>query len=155
MSLHLSSCLKTQPSFKRLRLKSYVCCPFKCHISTWRPTQWALGGMILQVLVFHELVHQRRFFLRCSWKVRLKCHGFCLSQLFRENGYKPNYEETPNYLTLFISSSFTMDKARFLQPSKKTPNSSELSFSQPSLDLSQMKLNQVMVASAQHQPKKS
>jgi len=51
--------------------------------------------------------------------VRLECHGFCLSQLLRENEYKINYEETLNYLALFILPSFTIDKARFLQPSKK------------------------------------
>lgn len=34
--------------------------------------------------------------------MRLECHGFCLSQLFRENEYKMNYEEALNYLTLFI-----------------------------------------------------
>lgn len=39
--------------------------------------------------------------------------------ILRENEYKINYEETLNYLALFILSSFTIDKARFLYPQKK------------------------------------
>lgn len=62
-----------------------------------------------------------------------------------------------NYLALFILSSFTIDKARFLQHSNKKKKNQQqclrATIFSPSLDLSQMKLNQTMAASDQHQPR--